>query len=140
MADCPAYRLGGQVGQASVSGEYPCDFSVGGRLAVGDLLQDIPDGEPEGGADRMERGEKGGFFSREIGGQPFFGLCKYGRGFFRMFRLQARGIVFRAVKPESGQAGLVGGEENIAQGGGVMGNVLHGECPFRGGCFEGCGF
>ena len=126
-SDGASDRLGGHAGKAALFGKALCDGTVGRGCSVGDLKEDVPDGELECAAHWVKRRQEAWLVSGKVKIQPATGFGKSGRMAFGVFRRKASGKAGLPFEPQAGEAGVVCGKENAAERGVVVLYECHGD-------------
>lgn len=136
-SDGASDRLRGHLGKAALFGEALCDGAVGRGRSVGDLKEDVPDGELESAAHWVKRRQEIRLASGKIDVQPAPAFHQCGRFFCLYVFRKSGGIVSLSLEPKAGESHLISSEEDVAEWGVV---VLY-EChyiPRNAGDLTGC--
>lgn len=115
-SDC----LRGHLGKAALFGEALRDGAVGRGRSVGDLKEDVPDGELECAAHWVKRRQEVRLVSGKVKIQPATGFGKSGRMAFGVFRRKASGKAGLPFEPKAGESHLIRSEEDEAERGVVV--------------------
>lgn len=115
-SDC----LRGHLGKAALFGEALCDGAVGRGRSVGDLKEDVPDGELECAAHWVKRRQEVRLASGNVKIQP--APAFHQRGSFLCLCLcgESGGIVSLSLEPKAGESRLISSEEDVAEWGVVV--------------------
>lgn len=105
----------GHLGKAALFGEALCDGAVGRGRSVGDLKEDVPDGELECAAHWVKRRQEIRFVSCKVHVQPAPAFHQRGRFFCLYVFRKSGGIVSLSLEPKAGEASVVCGKENAAE-------------------------
>ena len=125
MADCAADRLGGHAGKPALFRKLIRDRAVGHGLPVGDGAEDLPHFFLEIRSDKMKGRSEIRLLPGKINVKPALRLREDRQFLFFSFPVQAPGKIFLPFKPQTGQAGVIRGQEHPADGGLIKGCVLH---------------
>ena len=120
MADGSAHGLGRHPGKAHILCQLLGDPAVGDRLPIGDLQQNLPYSPAKFRSHGMQRRQKAGRLTGKIKVQPAPSLRKRRRFPVDALRRQSAGKILLSVKPQAGQADLIGRQKDPAQRGIIM--------------------